>query len=307
MFEMATPEWFKQHHSPEYVRYVAASLPPTRSSAADLAAARADLLATPMAREIVAEQRADGGWDPDVPEIWYRSVPRRLEILIEYGFTPLDEPLARGLRYLLSRQQADGTFRPEEPEAIPFDEAYNAACLRVLVAAGLRSRSETRLAAERLLAARRHDGGWSTLPVWFRQPGVPLPDPEPSCPICTNLAVFALGAALDLPASLRDELLSVALTVGPTLPPAARAAQWRERLVFAANQGLQAGDPLVDDAVAGLAACREADGRFGHHESPADYVPPELAEALTRHVLWRVGAWTADDGGPSGPSGPRRS
>jgi hypothetical protein len=129
-----------------------------------------------------------------------------IEVLLDYGFTLLDESVARGVRYMLSLQRDDGSFRLDTPDAIPYDEAYNAGCIRVGIRAGLREHPAIRKAAERLLAAQRWDGGWSTLPPWMRQPGMPVGNPELSCPICTGLAIQALGTALDLPVALRDEL-----------------------------------------------------------------------------------------------------
>jgi hypothetical protein len=285
---MHTPDWIKMHYSPEYTRYLAASLSPTTADAAELATAREALHATPIVAEILGTQREDGGWTTS-PEEWYKGLPRMVEVLLDDGFTLLDEPVARAVRYILSLQREDGSFRLDAPDAIPYDEAYNAGCIRAAVKAGLRPYPAIRQAAERLLAARRWDGGWSTLPPWMRQPGVPVGDPEPSCPICTGLAIQALGMALDLPASLRDELLAQGLAGDEMSPPAGRAAQYRDWLEFLANQGLRAGDPRVDELAGKLEACRDAAGRFPHFESPGDYVTPELAEVLTRHLLWRLG------------------
>jgi hypothetical protein len=291
MFDMSAPEWIRQRYGPEYVRYAAASLPPTTADSEELAAARDGARATALAQEIVGTQRPDGGWDTP-PEEWYKGLPRLIETLLDYGYTPFDEPVVRAVRHMFDLQRPDGSFALDAPEQIPYDEAYNAGCVRVGASIGLRGDPNVRRAAERLLLARRHDGGWSTLPIWFRQTGVPLPDPEPSCPICTDLAVFALGTALDLPTPVRDEFMGRTLKVVPDMPPAARAEQYRDRLAFMANQGLRVGDPRVDEAVAGLNACRGPDGRFAHHESPASYLPSDLAEIQTRHVLWRVGCGT---------------
>lgn len=288
MFEMQAPDWIKMRHSLEYTRYLAASLSPTTADAAELAAAREALHATPIVVEILGTQREDGGWPPPGQE-WYKGLPSMLEVLLDYGFTLLDEPVARAVRYMLSLQRADGSFRMDAPDAIPYDEAYNAGCIRVAVKAGLREHPAIRKAAERLLDARRWDGGWSTLPPWFRQPGKPVGDPEPSCPICTDLAIQALGLALDLPTALRDEFLEHGLEADEFGPPAGRAAQYRGWLAFMAHQGLWAGDARVDDTIEKLEECRDADGRFPHFESPADYVTPELAEVLTRHLVWRLG------------------
>jgi hypothetical protein len=285
-----TPEWLVSQHCPEYVRYAQARLSPTSVGAGGLADARAALLATPFVRQILADQRVDGGWTAP-PDEWYRSLPRTIELLLSYGFSLADDPLRRAMGHLLSLQRSDGGFAAEEPGAIPFDEAYNAGCVRALVAAGLREDHRTRAAAERLLAARRHDGGWSTLPAWWRTPGVVL-DPEPSCPICTGLAAFALGAALDLPGDLRAWFLTTALTVDMDLPAPARAERLRTRLAFMANQGMRAGDAEVNESVVGLLACQDADGRFGDHLSLASYVPGALADTLASHLLWRLG-WRA--------------
>jgi hypothetical protein len=286
---MQAPDWIKMHYSPEYTRYLAAGLSSTTADATELAAARKALHATPIVAEILGTQRKDGGWPPPGEE-WYKGLPNMLEVLLDYGFTLLDEPAARAMRYILSLQRADGSFRLIAPDAIPYDEAYNAGCIRVAVKAGLRSHPTIRKAAERLLAARRWDGGWSTLPPWMRQPGVPVGDPEPSCPICTGLAIHALGMALDLSAKLRDELLEQGLAGDEMSPPVGRAGRYRDWLEFLANQGRRAGDPRVDELIEKLEACRDADGRFPRFESPADYVTPELAEVLTRHLLWRLGA-----------------
>jgi hypothetical protein len=288
MFEMQAPDWIKMHYSPEYTRYLTASLSPTTADATELAAAREALHATPIVAEILGTQRADGGWTPS-PGEWYKGLPSMLGVLLDYGFTLLDEPVVRAIRYMLSLQRDDGSFRLDTPDAIPYDEAYNAGCIRAAVRAGLRNHPAIRKAAERLLAARRWDGGWSTLPPWMREPGVPVGDPEPSCPICTDLAIQALGLALDLPAALRDEFLEQGLAVIETLPPADRANQCRDRLGFMTNQGRRAGDPRVNELIEKLEACRNANGHFPHFESPADYIASELAEVLTRHLLWRLG------------------
>jgi hypothetical protein len=235
-------------------------------------------------------QRDDGGWTPESPELWYQGLPSMLGLLLDYGWTPLDEPAARGLRYLQSLQQADGRFFEDSPGAIPYDEAFNAGCLRVLAQAGMREHPATRKSAERLMAARRADGGWSTLPPWMRPPNQPMPDPEPSCPICTFLAQRALGRVLDLPPATVTEYLETGLALAPGLPEDARAGRLRERLGFMADQGLMVGDARVDADLAALEACRDADGRFAHVESPASYATPEQAEIETRHLRWRLGA-----------------
>lgn len=288
--DMGPPDWIRRRYSVEYVRYLEASLSPTAADAAELASAREALHMTSIAREVVEKQRDDGGWTPDSPELWYQGLPHMLGLLLDYGFTPLDEPVARGLGYLRSLQHDDGAFHEDVPGAIAYDEAFNAGCIRTLVSAGLRGQPCARLAAQRLLAARRHDAGWSTLPPWMRSPGQDIPDPEPSCPICTFLAMRALGCALDLPQDTVGEFLETGMQVTPSMPPSSRAGQHRERLRFMAEQGLIFGDPIVDAELAALEDCRDADGRFPRAETPASWTTPELAEVETRHLRWRLGA-----------------
>jgi hypothetical protein len=77
------------------------------ADAAELAAAREALHATPIVAEILSTQRADGGW-PLSPEEWYKGLSNLLGVLLDYGFTLLDEPVARAFRYMLSLLQRFG-------------------------------------------------------------------------------------------------------------------------------------------------------------------------------------------------------
>jgi ankyrin repeat protein len=62
-------------------------------------------------RELLAEQRTDGGWS-DLPsmESTVYSTGKALYALREAGVAPSDEPYARGVRFLLRSQQEDGSW-----------------------------------------------------------------------------------------------------------------------------------------------------------------------------------------------------
>ncbi|SEK86960.1 prenyltransferase/squalene oxidase repeat-containing protein [Streptacidiphilus jiangxiensis] len=116
---------------------------------------------------------------------------RALRLLFRTGVPISDPDWSRGLRALLSRQQADGGFEALWHRGpVP----ATAAVLRLLAELGLATTPAARRAAARLVALQRPDGSWST------------EDPaEPGTVDETARAVLALTAHGAHPAAARGE------------------------------------------------------------------------------------------------------
>ncbi len=79
-----------------------------------------------LARELVARQRTDGGWGqlPGLPADAYATGQAIYALRVAAGMKRTDEPVDRGLRFLLGTQLADGTWYVRR-RAFPFQPTMN--------------------------------------------------------------------------------------------------------------------------------------------------------------------------------------
>lgn len=79
-----------------------------------------------LARDLVARQRPDGGWGqlPGLPADAYATGQAIYALRVAAGMKRTDEPVDRGLRFLLGTQLADGTWYVRR-RAFPFQPTMN--------------------------------------------------------------------------------------------------------------------------------------------------------------------------------------
>jgi len=283
--------WTAERHSPAYVTYLRATLPPTRAKDKETEEAHNVLQQSFLVEVIFSRQLPDGSWPLGGPP-WFRVYPIPLLVLLEYGLH--DHPaVQRGLEYLLGTA-TNGRFpwrrrEPQDPKE--YYVAFQGRCLQVMTLAGLASNPQVREVASSLLHRQRWDGGWGTKPQWMFRPDEPRPDPWPSCWICTLEAMRGLGKVFSFPSDALRRLLGFWTT---SLPPAT-APQTRTLaalraddvgvllacLEFCISQTLRASDPPVKTFLTHLDAVRGPDGRFPRLSDYYSVIAGHLISRLT--------------------------
>ncbi len=290
-----TPEgWFQALRCPEFIAYLAVSLPPRQGSRAEIAAARQTLWATPLIRDLLATQRREGDWPSYPPDggerYWFRQFPIPLTVLCEAGFTLDLEPLRRGTRYLLSTLE-DGVFRNpfrEIDEPLEYYEAHIGYCLEAVGRCGLASDPRVRRAVEVALERQRWDGGWSIRPTRGRAELID-PDRAPSCEACTAVMIRGLTWAARLPDEVVERIAAFRLDETVEAPPEWFIPEILLQLEFLARQGRRMSDPHVQRLMRRLESARDEEGAFLPHESYKGYYPPEYTQLMYDHLRWLLG------------------